>query len=134
MVLIAFLAAAGVGLLDAAPTRAEGLESIDNSLKWVPADAAFYSVSLHNREQLEAVAKSKAWASFQSLPVVQKFWKKIREDLYKEGGPLEKAGPLAKVLENRQLIDLVGDMFAEEVFVCGGQAAASITPRPRNAR
>ncbi len=42
------------------PARAAGA---DTALKLIPADAAFCSDMLHNREQLDIVAHSKAWAA-----------------------------------------------------------------------
>ena len=41
------------------------------SLDIVPADAAFYSVMLRNREQFEAIVNSKAFAKIKDLPYVQ---------------------------------------------------------------
>src|SRR5437868_2537139 len=41
------------------------------ALKSIPADAAFYVSCLRNREQVEAVAHSRAWAKLQALPAVQ---------------------------------------------------------------
>ena len=73
-----------VGLLVAAvcflpaPLAAQELTSQVPSLKWIPADASNYSSMLRNREQIEIIGKSKAWARLNSLPVVQMGWKKLR--------------------------------------------------------
>lgn len=119
----AVLAALTAGLLAAAPLRAADAKA-DSSLKLVPADAAFYSTSLHNREQLKAVLKSKAWARLRDLPVVQMALKKAHGDLAKPGGPLEQFNAFRQQPENQQLLDLLGDMFSHEIFVYGTEETA----------
>ena len=56
----------GVGASMAAETAA-----LPATLQLVPDDAAFYDSMLRNREQVEAVASSRAWAKLKSMPVVQ---------------------------------------------------------------
>src|SRR5262249_43570329 len=90
-----------------------------------PADAAFYSTSLHNREQIEAIIKSKAWAKLRDLPAVQLAIKKANEELTKAGGPLEKFNVFRKQPENEQLLELLGDMFSHEIFVYGTEDTSS---------
>src|SRR5437588_176887 len=58
------------GWVWAAPAPAQERALPVPSLRLVPADAGTYSVALHNREQLEAILNSKAWARLMSLPVV----------------------------------------------------------------
>ncbi len=60
----AFLLAASVQ----APARAA--QSVA-SLDVVPADAAFYSALLRNREQYDAIVNSKAFAKIMELPYVK---------------------------------------------------------------
>ena len=47
------------------------LDKLDTSLKLIPADAAFYSSMLRNREQIDAFLHSNAWEKLKSMPSVQ---------------------------------------------------------------
>src|SRR5438046_1552790 len=80
------------GALSAAPARADdaGQDAgkLCDSLKLVPADASVYGAMLRNKEQIDAIAHSKAWAKLTALPLVKMARQKIEEDLGKEGGPL----------------------------------------------
>src|SRR5947209_6005973 len=60
-----------VGLALALPARAAKPQPLAPSLRLVPADAAFYSVSLRLGDQWEAAANSQAWAKLKALPAVQ---------------------------------------------------------------
>ncbi len=113
-----------VCLVPAAPAvRAEDdLGRLDTSLKWIPADAAFYDSMLRNREQIEAIARSKAWARLNALPLVQQLWKAAGEQLRQPGSPLAQAWQLYQRPENQQLVQLLIDMGSEEVFVYGGSS------------
>jgi hypothetical protein len=112
---LACLLAAGLASAKAAePAKTEG------SLRWVPADAAFYNALFHNREQVQAVASSRAWAKLKALPAVQSLWKKAEEEWHKPGSPLAPVAQFFARPENRDLIELAKDMFGEEVFCFGG--------------
>ena len=54
--------AIAIAALSSAPTasRADETRKYGNALDWAPADAAFYSSSLRNKEQLDNIAHSKA--------------------------------------------------------------------------
>jgi hypothetical protein len=108
-----------VGVLAALPARAAEPGQLADSLKWIPADAAFYGTLLHWRAQWEAVAESRAWAKLKALPAVQTARQKIQAEL-KEGGSLAQLYQLYLQPENQQLIEMLGDMFSEEVFFYGG--------------
>ena len=56
------LAVVGALLTATAPSRAAGVDGVDAVLKLLPADTAFFGSMLRNREQIELIAKSKAWA------------------------------------------------------------------------
>lgn len=101
------------------PARAADVDQLAESLKWIPADAAFYSTILHCRARWEAILQSQAWAKLKSLPAVQTARQKIEAEL-KEGGSLAEYYQLYQQPENRQLLELLGDMLSEEVFVYGG--------------
>jgi hypothetical protein len=119
------LAVLAAGLLAATPLRAADAKA-DSSLKLVPADAAFYSTSLHNREQIEAIVNSKAWAKLRDLPAVQLVLKKAREEMTKAGGPMQQFNDFRKDPQNQQLLELVGDMVAHEIFVYGAEDTAGL--------
>jgi hypothetical protein len=119
-----FLTAALVGVLVAGvvfvqPVRAGELDKLDTSLKLVPADAAFYSSMLRNREQIEAIAQSRAWAKLTSLPAI-KMLRQMAEAQLNEHPPLAQLLQLYQQPENQQLVELVGDMLSQEVFCYGG--------------
>ena len=90
------------------------------SLDIVPADAAFYSAMLRNREQFDAIAKSSAVAKIMTLPYVQQGLM-----LYQmmAGNPDTPAGWLQAALDNpdsRKSLEFLADLFSDEVFVYGG--------------
>jgi len=99
-----------------APAQAADLEQVNGSLKQIPADAAFYSSMLRNREQIEAVSRSRAWAKLTSLPA----WQMARAQLNQLPPQAAVALQLLQQPENQQLIKLLGDMVSEEVFFYGG--------------
>jgi hypothetical protein len=110
-----------VGVLAAIvqPARAADAEQLAGSLKWIPADAAYYSTLLHSRAQWNRVQQSRAWAKLKSLPVVQTARQKIEDEL-KEGGHLAAFYQVYQQPENRQLLAMLGDMVSEEIFLYGG--------------
>ena len=94
------------------------------SLKLVPADAAFYSVSLRGREQYEIIVNSKAWARIKSMPAVQMAMQMLDVQFGQEGGPLDIAKSMIELPENQELLALVIEMFSEETFIYGDQRVA----------
>ena len=89
------------------------------SLRAVPADVAFYTVMLRNREQFEAIAHSKAWTTFKGLPLVQALWHKVALEAKKPGTPIASLWQLYQLPENQQLLELLAEMGSQEVFICG---------------
>lgn len=88
------------------------------SLDWIPADASFYHASLRNREWLEGIANSQAWTKIKGLPAAQLYWKKLQEELSKQDdNPIKQYQEFVKDPENRQLVELFGDMLSREYFV-----------------
>ena len=100
---IALLGGLALGLWPAQAVRAGDLGKLDTSLKWIPADAASYTVWLRNREQLEAVLKSNAWAKLKALPAVQMALQMAQAELQKPENPLAQVLKLYDQPENRQL-------------------------------
>jgi hypothetical protein len=94
------------------------------SLKLVPADAATYSAMLRCGEQLEAIAKSKAWARFNALPFVKMAWEKLDEEWNNAAGPLAMVRAWYEQPGNAELIRLLKDLIADEVFIYGGRNSA----------
>jgi hypothetical protein len=110
-----------VGLLAALvqPARAADATQVAGSLRWIPADAAYYSASLHSREQWNAIQQSRAWTKLKALPLVQTARQKIEAE-WKEDGQLAPLYQFYQQPENRQLVEMLGDMFSEEIFLYGG--------------
>ena len=79
---------------------------------------------LRNREQLEIVADSEAWAKLRSLPTVQQGWKVLQEQY--NNGSLALAGQVMETEENKELVALVGDAFSDEVFCYGDDGWADL--------
>lgn len=97
------------------------LDKLDTSLRLIPADAAFYSSMLRNREQFDAIAGSNAWAKIKSMPVVQ-----MGLSLYQQQSSVPGSGPanLAMALKNpevRKILDLLADMASNEIFLYGDE-------------
>jgi len=122
--LLVLLATACVAGAMFVPARAETpatdeLKALGTSLNLVPEDAAFYSSMLRNREQVEAIRDSRAWAKLKAMPVVEMLRNKIEAE---SASPESPAGKFMMALENPQvqeLLALLGDMFASDVFVQG---------------
>jgi hypothetical protein len=119
MLLAAVLSA---GLMPAPRAAAAEGTRIEGSVNFVPDDAAFYGAMLRNREQVDAVVHSKAWAKIQALPAVQTLWQKAHEELKKPGGPMAQFMQFYKQPENQELVALLADMGSQEVFFYGDQS------------
>jgi hypothetical protein len=106
---------AGAMLL-AMPVRADE-NKVDSSLGLIPADAAYYSAMLRNREQFDAVAKSKAWARITQLPLYQMGLAMLKQQY---AGP--NLAPLREWMEqeeNRELLQMLTDAVSTEIFCYG---------------
>jgi hypothetical protein len=118
LVLLAAIAACG---LISQPIYAGPLDKLDTSLQWVPADAATYSSSLRLGEQVEIVAKSRAWAAVKGLPATQRLVEEINKAFQSPQGMMAKmfmASP-----EFKKGLAFLGDMFSREVFIYADPAA-----------
>lgn len=109
------------------PHAAAGeLSKLDTSLQIVPEDVAFYSSMMRNREQIEAIAGSNAWAKIKEMPVVQ-----MGMMFYQMQMSVPDSGPakLAEAMDNpeaRKIIDMLIDMGSEEIFLYGDNSAADL--------
>ena len=115
------LALLGLVFLTESAAQAQSLDKLDASLKLVPENAAFYSSMLRSKEQVEIIAKSKAWAKLMSIPAVQQGWAMTQAEWT---NPQGKLAPLVQWYgqpENQELVELLADMGSQEMFVYGGE-------------
>jgi hypothetical protein len=93
-------------------------EKLNAAATWVPADVAFYSSMLRCGEQIQAVAKSRAWAELMAMPSVKQAIAAAKEQT--ENG--QYAGQIQAAMKNPEThkgLAFLGDMFANEVTVFG---------------
>ncbi len=103
----------------AAPARAADIDAPKISLKLIPADAAFYSSMLRNKQQVELVANSRAWAKIWSMPSVEQGWKYLESEYTRPGGKLAVLRQLLDDEDNQELLKLLTDMTSDEIFTYG---------------
>lgn len=96
------------------------------SWEFVPAEATFYGAMLRNREQVQAIAGSRAAARLKALPAYQMAWQMVQAQLAKPDGPGAAWQRFYADPENRQLVELLGDLLSDEVFFCGGGGLANV--------
>lgn len=116
-IVVGFVAASAL----AAPRHACAAEphKYGNSLDWVPESASFYSALLRNKEQIDNIANSKAWAKFTDLSTVRQSWQTMQVLMALPGGPISTIQQALQQPENQQLLDMVGDLLSNEVFYYG---------------
>jgi hypothetical protein len=101
---------------------ADRLEQLDTSVKLIPADAAFYSSMLRNREVLEIILKSNAWSKLMKLPITQQGLGILR---LQADNPQTELGQFLAVMrtpEAKELLALAQDMGSHEIFVYGDES------------
>ncbi|HEY1376267.1 MAG TPA: hypothetical protein VGF55_05710 [Gemmataceae bacterium] len=104
------------------------------SLAVVPADASFYSASLHLGDQLDRFLKSNAYAKLKALPAAKYAADQLREAAGKPDNPLGQAMKLLQDPANKELADLLRDLPRQEIFVYGGANWARLIPVLLDAR
>ena len=95
------------------------LAALKTSLNLVPEDASFYSGMFRAGEQIEVVAKSRAWAKLVNSPAVQMAL--TMYEMQKEN-PRSPAAKIDIVLKDPQVQDvlaLLADIFDDEAFLYG---------------
>ena len=103
--------------LSAAPLCAQDLAQQAPSLKLIPADAAAYNVMLRNREQIEIVLKSKAWAKLTSLPFVQMGKQEFMKGFNKEWENSDNPVPQwFKNPANAEILQFLIELGSDEIF------------------
>jgi hypothetical protein len=100
----------------------------DSSLKLIPADASFYSTSLHLGEQMEVFLKSNAYAKLRALPAAKLAAQHIREAGGKPDNPFGQMMQMLKDPANAELAALLTDMPRQEIFIYGGPGWARLVP------
>src|SRR5207249_4837002 len=115
---VTLLLTTATSLLWASAATAQELPAA--SLKWIPADAATYSVLLRNREQFDLMVNSRAWAKLTALPAVHMAREKVG-DLLAQAGPIAGVQQWFQQPENQALVRLLGEMVSDEVFLYGGR-------------
>jgi hypothetical protein len=118
--LCAAMIAVSAGIL--APVQlvvAGELDKLDTSLKLIPADAAFYSSMLRNREQIEAFLNSNAWAKIRSMPSMQMALGLYNSQAQQSGSPVSRFQAARENPEIKKIINLAADMGSNEIFMYG---------------
>jgi hypothetical protein len=121
LLLVGALLAAAALISAGGPARAAEDVKTDTSLALIPADAAFYSATLRNKEQIDLFLKSNAYKALRALPVVKQAWAGAKDQLEKMGGPLEMYKKFTADKDNKDLVDLLIDAVSHEVFIYGGK-------------
>lgn len=105
-------------ILPATVARAAELSDQVHSLTIAPADAAFYSASLRQREQLELFLTSKAYARLLEVPIIQLAKMQLGFQWEQSSHPV--VAELRKYVrsdQGQQVVALARQLFAEESFV-----------------
>jgi hypothetical protein len=90
------------------------------SLKAVPADAAFYAAWLDGEEQWKSITQTKAWKKLVSIPVVQMGWMQVETQWQFPTQPeLVQFKKWFDSEEGKDVFALAKEMVAQEYFVCG---------------
>lgn len=119
MLSAALIALSALGWLAPWAAAAGDLDKLDTSLKIIPADAAFYSSMLRNREQVEAFMQSNAYAKIMAMPSVQMGLNLYNVQAQQPGTPVSKFQTALQNPEIKKLVNLAADMGANEIFFYG---------------
>src|SRR5688500_4238372 len=98
---------AGAVLIAAGPRARADEETAKtaSALAKVPDDAAFFSTSLRNKEQLDLFLKSNAYKTIRSLPAVKAAEEKAKAELAKDpNNPLQRYKKFTAQKENKELV------------------------------
>lgn len=97
-----------------------------DSLRLVPANAAFYSCATRIREQFDTLMASRAMAKLREMPVVQLGIATAVAEWNDPEGDYAQFNAMIKQPENQQLIELLTDAVSNEVFVYGDESYAEL--------
>ncbi|MCA9247760.1 MAG: hypothetical protein KDA42_11605 [Planctomycetales bacterium] len=124
--LVLLLTVSGVFRSDASAAYAAPLSAQAESLEIVPEDAAFYVAMLRNREQIEAIGNSRAWAQLKSIQSLQMGWMLLSMQLQQPDSPFGQVKQFFEVPENRPLLGMLRDMVSDEIFYYGDNNYANL--------
>ena len=111
------------------PERVRAADTIreTSSLKFIPADVAFYGTLLRNREQYDALVNSKAFARLMQMPVVQMAVAKLKSQWEDPDEPdLREFKDFLDEPDNKQLVDFLVDSLSREIFFFGDAGFADL--------
>lgn len=91
----------------------------DTSLDLIPANAAFYGSMQRNREQLDAIAKSKTWTRITQLPFYQMGLSMLKQQ-YEQSDEFAAFRQWIAQEENRDLVDMLRDAVSTDLFCYAG--------------
>jgi len=118
---------ASFAALPAASFAAEDSPLRENtSLEFVPADVSFYCSMQRCGEICNRVADSKAYSKIRNSAPVQMGLLMLQAQLDDPDGPLAVVKAEMDKPENKELLALLADMFADEVFVYGDREWANV--------
>ena len=126
---VAFILATSVVLFSiGSATRGAELAEQAHSLRLVPTDAAFYSVSLRLKEQWDNFLASNTYDKLMEIPVLQML--KMQVEFQWQEAALPGLVPFkeyAESPEGKEAVALLKEMFSDEIFMYGGgDVAASL--------
>lgn len=103
------------------PACAADLAEQAHSLRKVPADSAFYSASLHMKEQWDAFLKSNAYGKLMQVPVLQ--LGKMQATFYWQQSTDPTITQLREYIDSpagEDAVAVIQEMMSDEVFAYGG--------------
>ena len=115
-----------IGLTPAPEARAESPLTDSTSLKFIPADASFYTSGMRNREVFDAVVKSKAFAKVMEMPSVKMGVAMLQQQMKDPDSPVAMPLAMLKMPENKQALAVLGDMVSNEIFIYGDKGFAEM--------
>ena len=122
---------------DAKPDAAQTAKQpsrLGSAVEWIPADAAFYRSAMRNREQVEAVLNSRAWAKLCELPVCHEFallkshplaqmaWQLSKSKLAEAQPTTAQVETILNDPQMQRLFEFLIDICSDEVFAYGDRA------------
>jgi hypothetical protein len=100
----------------------EGASKTTTALTKVPADAAFFSASLRNKEQLDLFYKSNAYKTLRSLPIIKEAYQQMLKEMAKDkDNPIAMYKKFVENKDNQELVALLLEAISDEVFIYGGK-------------
>ncbi len=101
----------------------EGLGELETSLKFVPDDAEMYASLIGFHRYMEAIEGSRAWARLVEMPLVQMGLEAYREQAADPDDPLGQFDRFLSSPQGQELLALLREMVADEVFLYGRSSA-----------